>query len=62
MEAISNAGAAVGILATDGVVLVAEKKITSKLLEASKTDWRRCPGTLQKPRISNGWLFRKCTP
>lgn len=37
MEAISHAGAAVGILATDGVVLVAEKKITSKLLETSKT-------------------------
>ncbi|KAL6074786.1 Proteasome subunit alpha type-4 [Balamuthia mandrillaris] len=33
MEAISHAGAAVGILAQDGVVLAAEKKITSKLLE-----------------------------
>ena len=30
MEAISNAGAAIGILATDGVVLGAEKRITSK--------------------------------
>eukprot|EP00897_Mesotaenium_endlicherianum_P005766 jgi/Mesen1/5217/ME000258S04306 len=37
MEAISHAGAAVGILATDGVVLAAEKKITSKLLETSKS-------------------------
>ena len=31
MEAISNAGAAIGLLAKDGVVLVAEKKITSKV-------------------------------
>ena len=30
MEAISNAGAALGVLAKDGVVLAAEKKITSK--------------------------------
>lgn len=37
MEAISHAGAAVGILAKDGVVLVAEKRITSKLLETSRT-------------------------
>jgi len=33
MEAISHAGACIGILATDGVVLAAEKKSTSKLLE-----------------------------
>lgn len=32
MQAIDNAGAAVGILAKDGVVIAAEKKITSKLL------------------------------
>ena len=32
MEAISNAGAAVGVLAVDGVVLAAEKRITSKVL------------------------------
>ena len=31
MEAISNAGAAMGILAKDGVVLAAEKKILSKV-------------------------------
>ena len=33
MEAISNAGAALGVLAVDGVVLAAEKRITSKVLE-----------------------------
>ncbi len=33
MEAISHAGTAMGILATDGVMLAAEKKIVSKLLD-----------------------------
>jgi 20S proteasome subunit alpha 3 len=33
MEAISHAGIALGILANDGVVIAAEKKVTSKLLE-----------------------------
>jgi len=33
MEAISHAGTAIGVLATDGIVLAAEKKVTSKLLE-----------------------------
>jgi len=33
MEAIGHAGAALGILATDGIILAAEKKLTSKLLE-----------------------------
>merc|ERR1711998_252589 len=37
MEAIGHAGAALGILATDGVVLAAEKIVTSKLLEVEKT-------------------------
>jgi 20S proteasome alpha/beta subunit len=31
MEAISNAGAAIGILSKEGVVLAAEKRITSKV-------------------------------
>lgn len=37
MEAISQAGAAVGILAKDGIVMAAEKRITSKLLDVRKT-------------------------
>merc|ERR1711959_32566 len=37
MEAIGHAGAAIGILGTNGVVLAAEKKTTSKLLESDKT-------------------------
>jgi 20S proteasome subunit alpha 3 len=37
MEAISLAPSAMGILASDGVVLAAEKKMSSKLLEVSKS-------------------------
>ncbi|PWZ01306.1 N-terminal nucleophile aminohydrolase [Testicularia cyperi] len=37
MEAISHAGTVVGILAKDGVVLAAEKKVTSKLLEQDQS-------------------------
>lgn len=33
MEAISHAGTVIGILTQQGVVLAAEKKVTSKLLE-----------------------------
>lgn len=36
MEAISQAGSAVGILASNGVVLAAEKRVTSKLLDVRK--------------------------
>lgn len=32
IEAIGNAGSAVGILAKDGIVLAAEKRITSKVV------------------------------
>lgn len=32
MEAISKAGVVVGVLAKDGIVLVAEKKISSKVI------------------------------
>lgn len=41
MEAISNAGAAIGLLAKDGVVLAAEKRITSKLLDTNAVGVRR---------------------
>ncbi|WFD29569.1 proteasome endopeptidase complex [Malassezia sp. CBS 17886] len=37
MEAISHAGTVLGLLAEDGVVLAAEKKVTSKLLEQDKS-------------------------
>ena len=38
MEAISLAGAAIGVFAKDGIVLAAEKKVTSKLLEQNISD------------------------
>ncbi|KAL7746674.1 Proteasome subunit alpha type-3 [Sorochytrium milnesiophthora] len=38
MEAISQAGTALGVSSPEGVVLVAEKKVTSKLLEQSSTE------------------------
>jgi len=38
MEAISLAGTAIGVLAKDGIVLAAEKKVTSKLLEQNISD------------------------
>ncbi|PWN26701.1 putative PRE9-20S proteasome subunit Y13 [Jaminaea rosea] len=37
MEAISHAGTVIGILAKDGVVLAAEKKVTGKLFEQDKS-------------------------
>jgi len=37
IEAIKQAGAAVGILASDGVVLAAEKRVTSALLDIRKS-------------------------
>lgn len=33
LESISHAGTAIGIMASDGIVLAAERKVTSKLLE-----------------------------
>lgn len=33
MEAINHAGTAIGIMAKDGIALIAERKVTSKLLE-----------------------------
>lgn len=42
MEAISHAGTAIGVLASDGVVLAAEKKMNSKLLEPSKSSEKMC--------------------
>lgn len=39
MEAISNAGAAIGVMATDGVVLASEKKISSKVRLSCAMNW-----------------------
>ena len=53
MEAISHAGTAIGILASDGVVLAAEKKISSKLLEPAKSSEKMytIPDPKPKPKL-----------
>lgn len=46
IEAINNAGTSVGILASDGIVMASEKKITSGLLAPSRTSektYKLCP-------------------
>eukprot|EP00581_Thalassiosira_minuscula_P019618 CAMPEP_0183724686 /NCGR_PEP_ID=MMETSP0737-20130205/18161_1 /TAXON_ID=385413 /ORGANISM="Thalassiosira miniscula, Strain CCMP1093" /LENGTH=273 /DNA_ID=CAMNT_0025955335 /DNA_START=30 /DNA_END=851 /DNA_ORIENTATION=- len=46
IEAINNAGTSVGILASDGVVMASEKKITSGLLAPARTSektYKLCP-------------------
>jgi hypothetical protein len=52
MEAISNAGAAVGILATDGVVLAAEKRITSKVTPPKRPG--SCPAVRKARAVARG--------
>lgn len=41
MEAISHAGTALGILAKDGIVLAAEKKLTVRRATVSPGPWPR---------------------
>ncbi|KAK5626578.1 hypothetical protein RRF57_002293 [Xylaria bambusicola] len=48
LEAISHAGTAIGILAKDGIVLAAERKVTSKLLEQDTKPTRSPPGGFHK--------------
>lgn len=38
LEAISHAGTSIGVLAKDGIVLAAEKKVTSKLLDRDSAE------------------------
>jgi 20S proteasome subunit alpha 3 len=52
LEAISHAGTALGILAKDGIVLAAEKKVTSKLLEQDTSAEKLY--TLNEYAIRNG--------
>lgn len=50
LEAISHAGTAIGILAKDGIVLAAERKVTSKLLEQDTS--------AEKLYVLNEYVFR----
>lgn len=52
MEAISNAGSCVGILAKDGVVLAAEKRITSKA-------GLRCRAAARPASANPRWLLKR---
>jgi hypothetical protein len=54
MEAIGNAGAAMGLIAKDGVVLVAEKKITSKA--GLHQDKPSCHGLVVHNRAEKDYL------
>lgn len=54
LEAISHAGTAIGILAKDGIVLAAERKVTSKLLEQDTS--------AEKLYILNEYVFKYLEP
>lgn len=62
MEAISHAGTVVGILATDGVVLAGEKRVTSKLLDLSVSKDGGYGGSGEKIFLLNrcGWAPSNC--
>jgi 20S proteasome subunit alpha 3 len=59
MEAISHAGIVLGVLATDGVVLAAEKKVTGKLLDLSSAKDSGTSGGGEKIFLLNRYT---CTP
>ena len=58
MEAISHAGTVMGILAKDGIVLAAEKKVTGKLLDQSAEKEGSYGGSGEKIFLLNSWVSR----
>jgi len=56
MEAISHAGTVIGVLAKDGVVLAAEKKVTGKLLDLSGTKEGGYGGSGEKIFLLNSYV------
>lgn len=54
LEAISHAGTAIGILAKDGIVLAAERRVTSKLLEQDTS--------AEKLYILNEYVLKPLSP
>ncbi len=56
MEAISHAGTVLGVLAKDGVVLAAEKKVTGKLLDLSSTKEGGYGGSGEKIYLLNEFV------
>jgi 20S proteasome subunit alpha 3 len=57
MEAISHAGTVLGVLAKDGVVLAAEKKVTGKLLDLTASKQGGYGGSGEKI-----FLLNSCVP
>ena len=57
MEAISHAGTVLGVLAKDGVVLAAEKKVTGKLLDLSIAKEGGYGGSGEKIFLLNSCVF-----
>lgn len=58
MEAISHAGTVLGVLAKDGVVLAAEKKVTGKLLDLSSVKEGGYGGSGEKIFLLNRYATR----
>lgn len=56
MEAISHAGTVLGVLAKDGIVLAAEKKVTGKLLDLSETKSGGYGGSGEKIFLLNSYV------
>jgi 20S proteasome alpha/beta subunit len=56
MEAISHAGTVLGVLAKDGVVLAAEKKVTGKLLDLSSAKEGGYGGSGEKIYLLNSYV------
>lgn len=56
MEAISHAGTVLAVLAKDGVVLAAEKKVTGKLLDLSGTKEGGYGGSGEKIFLLNSYV------
>jgi 20S proteasome subunit alpha 3 len=57
MEAISHAGTVLGILASEGVILAAEKKVTGKLLDLSGAKEGGYGGSGEKIFLLNTLVF-----
>ena len=62
MEAISHAGTVLGVLAKDGVVLAAEKKVTGKLLDLSGTKEGGYGGSGEKIFLLNSYVSPPSVP
>ena len=58
MEAISHAGTVLGVLAKDGIVLAAEKKVTGKLLDMSIAKEGGYGGSGEKIFLLNSCVLR----